>query len=89
VCSLWNDATTCVDLGDIMKYGASSGELCFIELKSGRVNSAILEPVGQPPTDQIFAQLDALAEKYREHAIAQLGRVLRQETEQPGHPPHA
>lgn len=76
--ALWNDATTCVDVGDIMKYDASNGELCFIELKSGRVNAAILELVGKPPTEQIFAQFDALAEKYGERAIAQLGRVLRQ-----------
>jgi hypothetical protein len=77
--ALWNDATTCVDVGDIMKYDASSGELCFIELKSGRVNAAIIDLVSKPPTDHTFAQLDALAETYGERAIAQLERVLRQE----------
>jgi hypothetical protein len=77
--ALWNDATTCVDVGDIMKYDASKGELCLIEIKSGRVNAVILDLVSQPPTDRLFAQLDELAEGYGATAITQLERVLRQE----------
>jgi hypothetical protein len=40
--AIWTDATTCVDVADIMARRNSS-EIEFIELKQGKVNKAILD----------------------------------------------
>src|SRR5439155_9250786 len=40
--AIWTDATTCVDVADIIARRNSS-ELEFIELKQGKVNKAILD----------------------------------------------
>jgi hypothetical protein len=40
--ALWNDATTCIDVGDIT-VRRDRAELEFIELKEGKVNEAIFE----------------------------------------------
>ena len=39
--AIWTDATTCVDVGDVM-VRRNRGELDFIELKAGKVNEAVL-----------------------------------------------
>jgi hypothetical protein len=42
--ALWSDATSCVDVGDLVCNGFSGGPTGFIEVKEGKVNHAIDEP---------------------------------------------
>jgi len=73
--ALWNDATSCVDIGDVMyiKNGMEPTP-SFIELKEGLVNDAILELLrnDSPETRATFAQ------RYGPKGVAQLNRVVRQ-----------
>lgn len=76
--ALWTDATSCVDVGDVMRYDAKAHQLCFIELKSGDVNTAILEMVSATASGAAFTELDAFAQRYGKAGVAQLERILRQ-----------
>jgi hypothetical protein len=69
-----------VDIGDLVCNSASDGPSGIIEVKEGKVNSAIIETLNSRPrdVDEALARLDALAEKYGNKAIKQLERVLRQ-----------
>jgi hypothetical protein len=77
--AIWNDATSCVDIGDVtlMKVGASERELLFIELKEGRVNQAILDvfSAGSSMHGRKLAEFEAA---FGEKGMAQLKRVVRQ-----------
>lgn len=78
--ALWSDATSSVDVGDLVCNSLSKGLTGILEVKEGKVNDAIAETLSSRPrdVDEAFAHLDALAEKYGRKAIKQLERVLRQ-----------
>jgi hypothetical protein len=73
--ALWNDATSCVDIGDVMYIKNGMGPRpVFIELKEGLVNDAILDLLRN---DSLEAR-ETFAQKYGSKGVAQLNRVVRQ-----------
>jgi hypothetical protein len=79
--ALWLDATSCVDVGDILCRSASGKPNGIIEVKSGKVNHSILEMLASKPEtiEARVRQIDALAKEYGLKAVKQLERVLRQQ----------
>lgn len=73
--AIWNDATSCVDIGDVtyIKDGLAPAPL-YIELKEGTVNDAIIELL---KNDSAEAR-EVFAKKYGPKAVKQLSRVVRQ-----------
>ncbi len=85
--ALWTDATSCVDVGDLLCRSFSGGPSGIVEVKEGKVNHAvtktlnsIMELVESKPNDmqETFTLLDALAKQHGKKAIGQLERVIRQ-----------
>ncbi len=77
--AIWSDATTCVDLGDLV-CRSFSGELNgFIEAKAGAMNDRIFElmEVKGNSVDVMNAITD-FADKYGPKAVKQLQRVVKQ-----------
>jgi hypothetical protein len=86
--ALWTDATTCVDIGDLLCRSFSGGFSGFLEIKEGRVNHAVLkafDAIGEILASKITDMkkgvqvLDALAEEYGQKAVKQLERVINQQ----------
>jgi len=76
--ALWNDATTCVDLGDILHIRDGRRPVPeFIELKEGAVNEAVVAAMQASPEERANAEA-ALREKHGEKAVRQFSRVQRQ-----------
>ncbi len=76
--ALWNDATSCVDIGDVTLIRDGRRPLPeFIELKEGAVNEQIIKAMAADPAAREAAEAD-LREKHGEKAIRQLERVKRQ-----------
>jgi hypothetical protein len=77
--ALWSDATCCVDVGDIVTRSFSGKPTGIIEVKSGKVNQAIMDVIHSEDDDaDRHKALETLAATYGVAAIKQLGRVLRQ-----------
>jgi hypothetical protein len=84
--ALWNDATTCIDVGDIT-VRRGSGQLEYIELKEGKVNEAVLDlhaTVTQlhkaGDSKGVELAMDAFFEKYGKKGNSQAMRIARQMT---------
>ena len=76
---IWSDATTCVDVGDIVCRSFSGGLNGFIEVKEGVMNDRILDLMAVKGTpEEIVAQIGAFAEEHGSKAVKQLERVVRQ-----------
>ena len=78
VIAFWNDATSCVDIGDIIKFDESSRSFSLIELKEGRVNKEIIDLITQGVDEGIYSRLNAFYERYGDPGIKQVERVVRQ-----------
>jgi len=76
--AIWNDATSCVDIGDltVIENGRRSIPR-FIELKQGTVNDAIGELL-HTESEAREAAVAAFKEKYGKKAAQQFNRVTRQ-----------
>ncbi len=73
--AIWNDATSCIDVGDITLLDKKENTLTFIELKEGKVNEAI-QNVKQTGCERAAYYL---FEQYGKKAIEQLKRSVKQE----------
>jgi hypothetical protein len=77
--SIWSDATTCVDVGDIFCRSHSGKPSGFFEVKGGVMNDRILDLMQAKGTpDEIVTQIETFAATYGEKAVKQLERVVRQ-----------
>ena len=78
--ALWSDATSCVDIGDVMLIrDGRRPHPEFIELKEGAVNEQIIKTMAVGP-DAIEGAEAELREQHGEKAMRQLERVKRQKT---------
>lgn len=76
--ALWNDATSCVDIGDLIVIDDGMNPLPrFIELKEGTVNEAI-GAVLQSEEPFRDAAIKDFTARHGRKAAAQLNRVMRQ-----------
>jgi hypothetical protein len=76
--AIWNDATTCVDLGDLTHVRDGMRlTLEFIELKAGKVNEEVIEliDVGESEFDTRFSEF---ASRRGKGGVKQYKRVRRQ-----------
>ena len=75
---IWSDATTCVDVGDIV-CKSFSGLNGFIEVKEGVINEKILDLMNTKRTpEEVTSRIADFAEQYGPKAMKQLDRVVRQ-----------
>jgi hypothetical protein len=77
--AIWSDATSCIDVGDVLCRSFSGGLNGFFEAKAGTMNDRIFEllEVKGGPEDTISAITD-FADKYGPKAVKQLERFLKQ-----------
>jgi hypothetical protein len=76
---LWSDATSCIDVGDVICRSFSGGLNGIFEVKEGKVNERIIDLLTSPGDIETKAsQIDNFAQEYGEKGIEQLGRVIRQ-----------
>lgn len=76
--ALWNDATSCVDIGDVtLIRDGRRPHPEFIELKEGAVNEQIIKTLAAGPEARQAAEAD-LRERHGDKAMRQLERVKRQ-----------
>jgi hypothetical protein len=76
--AIWNDATSCVDIGDIMYIKNGMDPVPeFLELKEGPVNSEIIEVLKTEEASRDTA-IKAFEERFGKKGMQQLERVLRQ-----------
>ena len=77
--ALWADATSCVDVGDVISRSFSGGPTGILEVKEGPVNDTILELISSPgDVEAKVQQIETFARFYGEKGISQLDRVARQ-----------
>ncbi|MFH1653030.1 MAG: hypothetical protein ABIE74_03140 [Pseudomonadota bacterium] len=74
---IWNDATRCIDIGDITLFSPSG--VSFVELKSGKVNQKISDMMHQKNPDIILKDLNTFVKEHGDHGIKQINRIIRQE----------
>jgi hypothetical protein len=76
--AIWNDATTCVDLGDLTHVrDGMQPQLEFIELKEGKVNEEVVELIDLSESE-FEARFSQFATKRGKDGVNQYKRVLRQ-----------
>jgi len=76
--AIWNDATSCVDIGDVTYIEDGPGPAPeFIELKEGRVNDEIVNLLGLEGL-KFEDALKVFSERYGNEGVKQFHRVLRQ-----------
>jgi hypothetical protein len=71
--AILNDATTCIDIGDILHTNLKTGKIESIELKEGKVNSTLIDSLDCDRALYFFIQ------KYGEKGKEQLSRFIKQE----------
>ncbi|HEY2459382.1 MAG TPA: hypothetical protein VGI16_01175 [Candidatus Acidoferrum sp.] len=77
--AIWSDATSCVDVGDVLCRSFSGKLDGFFEVKEGTMNDRILDLMGVKGTpDEIVREIVAFADKYGTKAMKQLERVAKQ-----------
>ena len=77
--AIWSDATSCVDVGDIVCRSFSGKPNGFFEVKEGTMNDRILELMRVKGTpEEISKEIVAFADKYGPKAMKQLDRVVKQ-----------
>lgn len=76
--AIWNDATSCVDIGDITYIqNGISPQPQFIEIKDGKVNAEIIKLL-QKENPEYLAGLGPFSQKYGKKGMDQISRFLRQ-----------
>ncbi len=77
--AIWSDATSCVDVGDVVCRSFSDKPNGFIEVKEGTMNDRILELMEVKATsDVIVNEIMAFADEHGPKAMKQLERVVKQ-----------
>lgn len=77
--AIWNDATTCVDVGDLTVVpDGRHPQATFLELKEGAVNEAIAELLVGVNSADLKSRVEVFEAKYGKKGAAQLRRVLNQ-----------
>lgn len=77
--AIWSDATSCVDVGDVLCRSFSGKPEGFFEVKEGTMNDRILELMSVKGTpEEISKEIVAFADKYGPKAMKQLERVVKQ-----------
>jgi hypothetical protein len=77
--AIWSDATSCVDVGDILCRSFSDKPNGFIEVKEGKMNERIFDLMGTKGTpEERMKEIAGFAEKYGPKAMKQLERVIKQ-----------
>ena len=77
--AIWSDATSCVDVGDVVCRSFSDKPNGFFEVKEGTMNDKIFELMevkGGP--EELVEEIKAFADERGPKAVKQLERVLRQ-----------
>jgi hypothetical protein len=76
--AIWNDATTCVDLGDLTHVrNGMQPQLEFIELKEGKVNEEVIDLVDLSESE-FETRFSEFATRRGRDGVNQYKRVLRQ-----------
>ncbi len=77
--AVWSDATTCVDLGDVLCRSFSGAPNGFFEVKAGTMNDRIFELMAvKGPSADVLSAITDFANKYGPKAMEQLDRVIKQ-----------
>jgi len=76
VLPIWNDATRCIDIGDITLISPKG--IKFVEVKSGKVNNEIFDMMEKNDGDDIESDLDKFYDNYGPKGMAQIDRILKQ-----------
>jgi hypothetical protein len=77
--AIWSDATSCVDVGDIVCRSFSDKPSGFFEVKEGTMNDKILELMRVKGTpEEIVKEIVCFADKHGPKAMKQLDRVVKQ-----------
>jgi len=77
--ALWSDATSCVDVGDVISRSFSGGPSGILEVKEGPVNDRILELLSLPgDVGAKGQQIETFARLHGDKGIRQLNRVAKQ-----------
>lgn len=71
--AILSDATTCIDIGDILHKNVKTGKIEFIELKEGKVNTTLIDSLSCDRAMYFFLK------KYGEKGKEQLSRFIKQE----------
>jgi hypothetical protein len=80
--AIWSDATSCVDVGDVVCRSFSGGLNGFLEVKAGTMNDRIIELMEvKGASEDIMAAITDFADKYGPKAVKQF-RACRQATQQ-------
>ena len=77
--AIWSDATSCVDVGDIVCLSWSGKPSGFFEAKEGVINDRIIGLLGVKGTpEELVEEIAAFADGYGPKALKQLERVVKQ-----------
>ncbi len=76
--AVWNDATSCADIGDISISRPMTSGLEFIEVKQGKVNEAISEILSNIEKKESETELDNFTSLYGPKGLKQLKRCQNQ-----------
>jgi hypothetical protein len=77
--AIWSDATSCVDVGDVVCRSFSDKPNGFLEVKEGAMNDRIFELMEVKGTsDEIVSEITAFADEHGPRAVKQLERVVKQ-----------
>jgi hypothetical protein len=79
--AIWNDATTCVDVGDITCVDRRNGrppDLEFLEVKGGSVNRAVVDLLGLAEGPEFEIRHSEFVAQYGKKGVQQLERFKRQ-----------
>jgi hypothetical protein len=77
--AIWSDATSCVDVGDIVCRSFSDKPNGFFEVKEGAMNDKIFELMRVKGTpEEVVKEIVTFADKHGAKAMKQLERVVKQ-----------
>lgn len=71
--AILSDATTCIDIGDILHKNLKTGAIEYIELKEGKVNTTLIDSLSCDRVMHFFLK------KYGKKGKEQLSRFIKQE----------
>jgi len=78
--AIWNDATSCLDVGDVTSRSLSGKPNGILEVKEGNVNNKIADLLySDGDLESKVPQIEAFATTHGQSGMKQLERTLRQE----------
>jgi hypothetical protein len=77
--AIWNDVTSCVDIGDITFINKNNHSFGFLELKKGKVNEEIIKMKETENEAEYRVLYNKFIEKYGKYGLKQLERCNRQD----------